>query len=286
MKHALHEESYEGIFIYMRGSQLETIEVVHEFKNGKEFERLTSLSGELREIIRQDGKSVCYHANSDHIDLSHDLPLGPFSHSFTENLTANQSMYRITQHGKGRIAGRTAIKIAINPLDNRYGYELWLDEETGLLLRSNLVNRGRVLELFQFSQVTIGDEIQSSQLVSSLPENATRHLLTQPDQEIAQTQVKKDWRVSWIPNGFRPVRAPAANGLAFTDGIATLSIFVERIVERGGRKSPLGDTQNLVGATVVITRQIKGSSQQITVVGEVPMAMAKRVADSIEPVIY
>jgi len=42
----------------------------------------------------------------------------------------------------------------------------------------------------------------------------------------------------------------------------------------------------LIGGTVVITRHVKGTSQQITVVGEVPMETAKKVAESIEPVIY
>ena len=51
-------------------------------------------------------------------------------------------------------------------------------------------------------------------------------------------------------------------------------------------KKSLGDLQTSVGGTVVITRQVKGSSQQITVVGEVPIATARKVVESIEPVIY
>jgi sigma-E factor negative regulatory protein RseB len=282
MNRALREETYHGTFIYLRGAQLETIEVVHQVRDGEEFKRLTSLSGEEREIIRENQEIVCYHVPGAQVDLSHGVPMGPYSQQFSESLTANQSMYRIELHGTDRIAGRTVVKLRITPRNqDRYGYQLWLDEETGLLLRSDLVNRGRVLELFQFSQIEIGNDIAPQQFVSSLPDNAIKHLLTQPTQEIAMQPPQKDFRVAWLPNGFRRVRASTANGMAFTDGVATLSVFFER-----NGKSNLGNMHTSVGGTVVLTRTVKGSSQQITVVGEIPLATARKVADSIEPVIY
>jgi negative regulator of sigma E activity len=46
------------------------------------------------------------------------------------------------------------------------------------------------------------------------------------------------------------------------------------------------DMATTVGGTVVITRKQKQSGSQITVVGEVPVKTARRVAESVEPVIY
>jgi len=281
MNRAIHEESYQGTFIYLRGSQIDTIKVVHQNHQGKVLERLTSQNGEEREIVRENDQLVCYHKAGDKVDLSHGIPMGPFTQGFSEKLTANQSLYKVSVFGKSRIADRSTVRIRITPRNrDRYGYNLWLDEESGLLLRSSLVNRGRVLELFQFSEVQIGENIARSEFASSLPADAIKHLLTQPKREIASEQGKPEWRVSWVPKGFRPVRTPDANRKAFTDGVATLSVFMERA------KKSLGDLQTSVGGTVVITRQVKGSSQQITVVGEVPIATARKVVESIEPVIY
>ncbi|MBL4681607.1 MAG: MucB/RseB C-terminal domain-containing protein [Pseudomonadales bacterium] len=283
MDTALREQNYTGTFVFARGSHFETIEIVHQFKAGEETERLTSLNGEEREIIRANGETVCYHVDSEHLDLSHAMPMGPFSHSFREKLSINERMYNVTAHGSERIAGHDAMRIAISPLNaDRYGYRLWIDVKTGLLLKSNLVSHGRVLEFFQFSSVTIGDEIAPSKLLASLSGNTVQHTLSFLEQKIArQNAVKHDWRVAWVPNGFRRVRAVAENSMSFTDGIATISVFVESTP-----KSSLGNTQALIGGTVVITRHVKGTSQQITVVGEVPMETAKKVAESIEPVIY
>ena len=41
-----------------------------------------------------------------------------------------------------------------------------------------------------------------------------------------------------------------------------------------------------LGGTVVITHRIKQNGSQVTVVGEVPVQTARRVAESVEPVIY
>ena len=62
-------------------------------------------------------------------------------------------------------------------------------------------------------------------------------------------------------------------------GEATFSVFIET----SAATNVFG---TLMGGTAVIMRQIKGSSQKITIVGEVPMDTAQRVAESIEPVIY
>ena len=74
---------------------------------------------------------------------------------------------------------------------------------------------------------------------------------------------------------------PNQNRVLFTDGLATFSVFVDR-----PGPAVLGQLVTHMGGTVVISRQLKDSSQQITVVGEVPMDTAKRVAESVEPIIY
>lgn len=283
MGKALREENYEGIFTYMRGSHFDTIKVVHQFKDGKEYERMVHLNGEKREIIQEGDKLVCKHAASSEVNLEHEVPMGPFTHSFNENLSAYQDLYSFTLHGEDRIADRSAVKVGITPkYHDRYGYRLWLDKETGLLLQSHLVNRGRVLEVFQFARVNIGEHIEEAQLASGLSQDAVKHQLT-PDvpEAMASQKTKPNWKVSWVPDGFRSVHIPQANRLLFTDGLATFSVFVE--------KSSSGDMPELttqMGGTVVLSRRLKNSPQQITVVGEVPEDVARKVAESVEPLLY
>lgn len=280
---AMREQSYHGTFIYMRGPRFDTVEVTHQYKNGEEFERLKNVSGAKREIVRHNEHAVCLHAEGESTS-PHPLPRGPFTQTFSRILSQNLDNYEFGIHGVGRIANRAAVRVSVSPKNrDRYGYQLWLDEETGLLLRSNLVDNDKLLELFQFTEVTIGEPLAEELLVASInPETAYEHELATPAQLAQLTQPNNPgWKVNWMPRGFRQVRVPNGNGMVFTDGFATISVFVEKRTTNS-----LGNVQTQVGGTVVLSKPIEGSQDQITVVGEVPFATAKRLAESVEPVIY
>lgn len=281
MENALKKETYEGIFTYMRGYQFDTIKVVHEYKHHEEIERLVSLNGPRREMIRHGDKVVFLHEKSDTTDIDQMMPLGPFTNAFNENLANYHSFYDFAVVGKDRVAGRPTVKLSITPRnDDRYGYRLWLDKKTGLLLQSHLVNRGRVLEVFQFSRVDIGDPIKASEFQSTM-KNAVESELLPVKGHRRKVAARPGWRAGWVPNGFRLVSSETPDRLLYSDGIATFSVFVDR-----RKASGLGELTTHMGGTVVITRRFKGSAQQITVVGEVPVQTARRVADSVQPVLY
>ena len=279
MEKALREESYEGIFTYMRGPQFDTVKVVHEFKDNKEIERLASLNGPQREIIRNGNDVVFRRSRNDKSDVEQVMPLGPFTHAFNQNLSNYQSFYDFAVIGTDRVAGRPAVKLSITPKnDDRYGYRLWLDQKTGLLLQSHLVNHGRILEVFQFSRVDIGEPIKAGDFKSTIAD-AVEYRLAPMSSKVASA--KPDWRAGWLPNGFRLVSSETPDKLLYSDGIATFSVFVDK-----GEVSKLGELTTHMGGTVVITRRLKGSAQQITVVGEVPVDTARKVADSVESALH
>lgn len=279
---ALREESYEGVFTYMRGHRFDTVRIVHQFEDGVEIERLVQLNGEQREVLREGDEVTCRHEKSGHVDLEHDVPLGPFTHAFNENLANYQALYDFSLQGEDRIADRPTVRLSISPRhDDRYGYRLWLDRESGLLLQSHLVSRGRILEVFRFAQVAIGKPIEPQHFASNL-DDFIEHNLTAIEPEAPElASARPEWRVSWLPSGFRQVTTRGPNRILFSDGIATISVFIEQRSD-----SRLDEAVTHMGGTVVLTRRLEGSSEQITVVGEVPVATAKRVAASVEPVIY
>ena len=177
------------------------------------------------------------------------------------------------------------MKLSISPKNNdRYGYLLWLDRETGLLLQSHMVDvdQKRVREIFQFSTISIGPSTVSSSLASSMAEDAVQHRLSGEVVLFSEDQrAKPRWRVAWLPNGFKAVPVTGNNRFHFSDGLATFSVFFEP-----AGNSLLPDSATQVGGTVVITRRLKRLKGQITVVGEVPFSIAEKVAESVEPVIY
>ena len=277
MAKALRDENYEGIFTYIRGTTFETVKIVHKNEAGLETERLFNLNGEVREVFRQGNEIRCFHPEG-YMEAEHSVQIGPFTPAFPERVIATQGMYRLSMHDEDRIAGRLAVTLLISPkLDDRYGYRIWLDKETGLMLQSHKVERGRIREIFQFTSLKIGDEIDELDLASSIIGGTVSHPLTF---DFSEQREKPRLRVSWVPDGFRQVRI-SGDRLHFTDGVATFSVFID-----GEKATSLPNMMTRVGGTVVITRRLNNVGPQITVVGDVPMKTARRVADSVEPIIY
>ncbi|MDZ7683814.1 MAG: MucB/RseB C-terminal domain-containing protein [Gammaproteobacteria bacterium] len=227
---------------------------------------------------------MCRHEKTGRIDLNHEVPLGPFTHAFNENLSNYQSFYDIELLGADRVAGREAVKLAITPRRRR---PLGLSPVARRGVRpAPSVPPGRAWQSagssFSSARVDIGDAIGDEELRTALEGDIVEHRLSPIEQELAEpSTAKPQFRVAWLPLGFRQVQSRRPNRIVFTDGIATFSVFVERTRPQSHREFGA-----LLGGTAVITRRLKDSSQQVTVVGEVPIDTAQKVAESIEPVIY
>ena len=157
MNKAFAIENYDGMFTYFTGDDLASLRVVHKVVDGVQKERLVHLNGAPREIIRLGEEVVCIVQPGDDIAVLEDsIPAGPFARAFVREFERVSDSYVVTTAGEGRVAGRSATRVAVTPRDAyRYGYRLWLDQETALLLRSDLVSaEGERLEVFQFSQIT------------------------------------------------------------------------------------------------------------------------------------
>ncbi|RCS56713.1 sigma-E factor regulatory protein RseB domain-containing protein, partial [Microbacterium sp. JB110] len=59
-----------------------------------------------------------------------------------------EEYYQIDLEEDARVAGRDAVKLIFEPLDQwRFAHEWWLDRETGLLLKHVLIDQqGRIIE--------------------------------------------------------------------------------------------------------------------------------------------
>ena len=199
--------------------------------------------------------------------------------------------YGLTFFGEDRVADRAAVRLAVTPLDeDRFGYRLWLDRETRLLLKSELIDsQGKPLEIFQFSTLVIGSEVDVRALEPGGGE-ATPHItnLSLDSRPSIPIKGKVQWVVDWLPVGFTmatsnvrttPSESRSINTMMFSDGLAAFSVFIEDMPPAGAASMV---SRN--GATVAVTHLTPGPStghHLITLVGELPTATAKRIAQSI-----
>ena len=300
MNRAFVSESYDGVFTILRGARMSSLRVLHAVVDGVPHDRLMHLDGTAREIIRVGDALTCVLMPGDELaGLSESVPAGPLAVTFSRDFSAVSAQYRLRLGGSGRIAGRNVRQLSIQPLDaDRYGYELWLDASTGLLLKSELHDGSRMpLEVFQFSQLRVGAALQARDFVA--PAQARQIVIAEQPQKVgaaanggAPPTAKSEWSVGWLPAGFlmaasdvrrSPRRAEALSTLMYGDGLAAFSVFIEAMPKSA---QPSADARVMhEGATVAMSRDLRDGAGKVflvTVVGEVPDATAARVLRSVQ----
>lgn len=291
MNRAFVERNYDGVFSYFDGADLSTLRVVHSIIDGVQRERLIHLNGAPREIIRRGDDVTCVLQPGDEmLALEASIPSGPFARAFARSLEGVTEHYELILQGADRIANRTTTVLELSPRDHdRYGYRLWLDDDTGLLLRSELIDMaGARLEIFQFAHVAIDEPIAAATLEpDSRDGTVTNHLTLAPSQATTSPGTSR-WHAAWVPKGFAMAawdlrRTPATrapvNTLMYSDGLAAFTVFIEDMPEAGA-----ATFVSRSGATVAVTHMTSGPDERpvlVTVVGELPVDTAQRVARSI-----
>ena len=292
MNDAFAELDYDGLFSFWSGGNMASLRVVHVVKDNVEHERLVHLNGAPREIVREGKKVLCILQPGDRlVSMGGAIPAGPFARAFIRDFSDVSSHYELAMKGEGRIAARSAVRMTLKPRDqHRYGYRLWLDKETGLLLKSELMdeNQRKALEVFQFNHVALGSDVDEAALKPEQPSGSVvDHLrVAESADNGAHPDVK--WKAGWLPDGFEMAasdlrHAPATeqdvSTLMYSDGLAAVSVFVEDM--------PNAAATNMLtrkGATVSVTRLVHGPDKArhlVTVIGEVPPKTATAIASNI-----
>lgn len=281
--------NYEGTFVYQNGGQLETMRILHRVKDGAVEERLVSLTGAAREVIRTNDEVRCYLPDQKSIVVEHRRANGKsFPAIVPDRLRDLADNYVVELGRSGRVSGRPAQGVLITPRDDyRYGYYLWADRETGLLLKADLLNNKRnVLEQFMFTDIRIGVDIPAAALA---PQTAGAGMVWYRNSKEGMTQAAKPvWQATRLPKGFKlsssltrsmPTHAGPAEHLVYTDGLATVSVFVEK--QEPGRH-PVTEGPSRMGALYVLGKAV--DHHHMTVVGEVPAKTVALIGNSIVPV--
>ena len=282
MSRAARDLNYDGVFIYRRNREMDTMRLIHRAGSGGELERLVSLTGMPREVIR-DNQSVTLIFPDDQavmVEKSRPRKLGA---QLPEPIERIAAFYAFTVDGQDRVAGRDAWVVNITPRDlYRYGYQLWIDKEHNLLLKSELRNKtGMPVEQIMFTQLEVRESIPDELLKPAMSGQGYTWYHQASAEERADSGAGV-WRVTWMPEGFamsnHEKQSLVASGdpvdhLVFTDGLASVSVFIEKLHD----VPQIGPAQ--MGGVNAFARFTDGF--QVTAVGEVPQSTVQRMANSV-----
>lgn len=287
MTRATQTLNYDATFVYMQGRRLEAMRIIHGADGDGERERMISLSGSPREIIR-DSSGVAYILpNRNSIIVEGQRARTPFVGGGRINTEQVAQYYDFLMVGSDRMAGHKAKVIAIRPKDQyRYGYRLWLDERSGMLLKSELIStNGAVLEQVMLTNFNLLDEVPSSALEPSLGGEGFVWA-REPKDTGEAVERGDDWQATRLPDGFAltlherhrlPEGGTPVEHLLFGDGLASVSVFIEKMEE--GSKHLLKGASH-VGAVNAYGTVVAG--HQVTAVGEVPQATVSLIGQSVQ----
>jgi sigma-E factor negative regulatory protein RseB len=280
-----HQTDYSGVFVYQYGSHVETSRIAHVVEADGEYEKLESLDGPKREIIRHHGQVWCYSQHK-MVQVESQQGKGQFPLMLPDQLSALSANYQVRELGQDRVAGYNTQVILFQPRDNlRYTHKIWVDTETGLLLKSAVLNdKQQVVEQYAFTELKVGGAVDHAWISSSATKNLPGIGQERLPLNKAAMSVNSGWVVDAMPSGFkktmellRPMHGKHApvTQLVFSDGLSAISVFVE-LADKDE-----DDNEGLSSRGAVNLYHKVVDNHLYNVVGEVPPTTVMQVLDSI-----
>jgi sigma-E factor negative regulatory protein RseB len=285
MSVAMRELNYRGDFVYLHENQLESMRISHYKDENGEKERLISLNGEAREVIRDNQNLTCIWPSSRKVvvDFSRKNTFSPIF--IPEDIVRLEKFYEMKLLGKDRIAGMSTVVVHINPKDKyRYGIKFWISDENGLMLKSNLINEdGKVVEEVMFTSLKVFDG-EEKLVIDTMPKIDESFTLVRYHSGDSSKSFAADnsWQLSAAPGGFWresvlkrqiPGTDLFVHQMVYTDGLASLSIFIEK------QSSDTSSGMSSMGAVNAYIRIVNNHS--VTAIGEVPAVTVKQLAEAV-----
>ncbi|HXZ60661.1 MAG TPA: MucB/RseB C-terminal domain-containing protein [Steroidobacteraceae bacterium] len=286
MNQALMTRSYDGTFSHWHGGTVEMLRIIHRLQDGQVAERLVSLDGSGREFIRTGSSLACYLPDRRTVLVEQ----RPGQESLVGIPAVNAqtaSFYDIREIARMRLNRRATHVIAVSPRDEfRYGYRLWIDDSTAMPLKTQLCDTdGRIIEQLVFASLTMAARIPDSAFQPEVSTEGFRWLRN--DTAVPAPGPTTVWSALKLPPGFRMMlhgaqTLPGSNApvdhLVFSDGLASVSVFVE-LRPTGGAAAGTEVQSARVGSSSAFSTTSNG--YKITAVGEVPPATVQLIASEV-----
>jgi len=287
MASASRRLNYTGVFVYQHGATIETSRIAHYVNSaGGEFEKLETLDGPAREVIRTNDQVTRYLPNIKTVTIEK-RSARRFPALLPERLTNGVAdNYSVRKAGVDRVAGYECQVVLLEPRDElRYGHQFCAEVGSGLPLRARTLNeKNEALESFAFTELRIGGSFNRDKVKSRYAASSKHWKVDRSALPVEETSAETGWVVANRPAGFKKItelkrsiagRAAAVSHIVFSDGLAAVSVFIEPLP-----KAPVGENLWHQGAVNIYMRPV--ADYLVTVLGEAPAATVMHIANSLE----
>ncbi|HWH80701.1 MAG TPA: MucB/RseB C-terminal domain-containing protein [Burkholderiaceae bacterium] len=290
---AASHRNFQGTFVVSGGGSVSSARIAHFCEGPNQFERSEALDGQARRVYRHNEVVTTLWPGTKVALVEQRDSLAQFPALLQAGDDHIAEFYDVRAQGVERVAGREANVLVVKPRDAlRYGYRLWADQASGLLLRADVLGeRGAVLESSAFSDVSIGVKPQPETVLQPM-KRLDGYRVVRP--ALTPTQLEAEgWSMRRSVPGFRQVscvkrpmdaagrveaavREPQVLQAIFSDGLTYVSVFIEPFDPQRHTRPMLAS----VGPTQTLMQQ--QGDWWVTVVGDVPPATLRVFASGLE----
>ena len=206
MNQSIHELTYTGTYVHINNDQIDTMQIVHRADEEGERERLLSLNGEAREILRDSEKVTCILPADQSVIIGHHKTASGLPALVPSDAVEYGRNYNIDLIGRDRVAGYPTVILSVVPKDRmRYGYRIWLEEDSGMVLRSDIMDsNARVIEQMMFTEISFQTPVTNEMLEPTVAHDQFRVITEQLLSTESEASAGMDnWSFVKIPEGFR-----------------------------------------------------------------------------------
>ncbi|MEI4971015.1 MucB/RseB C-terminal domain-containing protein [Aeromonas caviae] len=286
MQSAVSQQNFELSMVKARQGRLEPIRFSHGIIDGKEVAHLSYLDGKAVEFLQRQNEYTFFENTHEPYTLKGARFPGVWSSLVRMPLPRVMESYDPVLAGRSRVAGLVAQVVRLVPKEaDKYGFVLWIDEQSHLLLRVDMVDReGNLVE--QVLGVDLDRQSAPAPWLVTLARSKLPDALALEDAYPAPQQTL-NWHLTWLPDGFKVLSQDRhqlvstslpVDYMMLSDGLVDLSVYVSRVDPKQAVR------QQLIrqGATSLVSF-VNEVGVEITVVGEVPAETAKRIAEAVQP---
>lgn len=291
MERALASRNYQGIFVHEHDGHSETLKIIHRAERGGYTERIVSLDGSGREVIRRGGESRAYFPDQ-HVVLVESGQRGGMLFPGLASLgSAAGQIYAVSEESPTRIIGHDARVVVVEPRDDlRYGYRVWIDDASAMPLKTQLRTAGgRVIEQLLFTEFSLPTHIADTALQPAVVARQYRWIRREAvNGDVAGQPANASWDATGLPPGFRLTgnsTQTVGDGrrtvthLVFSDGLASVSVFVEPQSPAAGPAVVTTTTITRLGSSSALSTEVDG--HKVTAIGEVPPETVQAITRSL-----
>ncbi len=270
---AAHQRSYRGTMVFSADGVVSSSRVAHLCVGEQFIERVEALDGRQHRIYRHNEIVHTVWPRARLVVVGRRTAAAGLVAIRRTVEPRALAHYRVLAQGQRRIAGRQARVLLLEPRDEwRFAQRLWADEETGLLLRTDVLGpQARVLESSAFGEIEIAPKLTPETLLDGMKPAGYR--VAPSANSVVELQAE-GWALRHRLPGFelmgclkRPMPAGRDGALlhaVFSDGVTFVSVFIEPFDEVRHTRALSAE----MGATRTV--MLRDGDHWITAMGDVP----------------